>query len=310
LRCLITGACGFVGPHLCRYLLTKGDEVAAFSLNGSETLPVGIRFFQGDIREPARVTSVVEEVQPEAVYHLAAISSIGGASRNPNLTFAVNVGGTYNLVEAVRNSRSRARLLNVSTSHVYGHQESITEDSAIEPLTPYATSKAIAELVPRLFVDVDYVTVRPFNHSGPGQNTDYVLPSFAAQIAAMESGLIPPVLEVGDIDIERDFLDVDDVVRAYRLLLEHGQASNIYNLSSGRSYSLRFLLEIFREMATVRFEVKIHSNRLRQGQPQAISAHPGKLQRDTSWVPIVSIRETIRSLLSFWRSKTVLTMAR
>jgi GDP-4-dehydro-6-deoxy-D-mannose reductase len=305
LRTLISGGTGFVGPYLCRHLLEHGDEVAVISVNRG-SLPGSVAFFQEDIRDPTAVQRVFNEVRPEAVYHLAAISTIGAARKNLRLLFEINVGGTYNLFEAASNLASPLRILNVSSAQVYGGGAGcLDENSRIAPANPYAASKAMAELVATQFGDVaniDCITVRPFNHSGPGQGPDFVLSSFARQVAEIEAGIKSPLLLVGDLEVERDFLDVRDVVRAYRLLIERGSRGAVYNLGTGDAHSIEAILGTFRSLSRVAFDVKVDPERVRPKQPRRICGSSAKLIADTGWHPVVPLQDTLRDLLKYWRA--------
>jgi GDP-4-dehydro-6-deoxy-D-mannose reductase len=306
LRALISGGTGFVGVHLCEFLLTRGDEVAVFSKDKPFRIPPEVRCSYCDIRDPDEVRTIFLDFRPDAVYHLAAISRLGTARQNPRLAFEVNVLGTYNVFEAASRLPNPVRLLNVSTAQVYRQDGStIDEDSAVSPANAYAASKAMAEWVPRLCVDsaaVDYVTVRPFNHSGPGQTDDFVLSSFARQIADMEAGTRSCVLAVGDLDVERDFLDVRDVVRAYRLLIERGHRGEVYNLSSGRTYRISEIVDMFRRLSSVAFEVRVDPGRVRKQQPLRSDCSPAKLTADTGFQATIPLETTLHDLLDYWRT--------
>ena len=160
----------------------------------------------------------------------------------------------------------------------------------------------MAEQVPALFPDADCVTVRSFNHSGPGQTTDFVLASFTAQVVEMEAGRRPPVVEVGDIEVERDFLDVRDVVRAYRLLIERGRRGQVYNVASGTTYSIGSILETLRGLTHVKFDVRVDPSRRRPGQRRRIAADTAKLKADTGWQPTIALNTMLCDLLNYWRA--------
>jgi GDP-4-dehydro-6-deoxy-D-mannose reductase len=303
LRALISGATGFVGPHLCEHLLAQGDEVTAFSLGSASQLGGAVTFIPADIRDATAVHAAFERVQPEVVYHLTAISSIAAARNNPRLAFEVNVTGTYNLFEAAMGLRKPPRILNVSTSQVYSDAvDLITEDSPVCPANPYAASKAMAEQMPKLFSGADWVTVRPFNHSGPGQTREFVLPSLAAQVAEIEFGLRPPVLQVGDTDVERDFMDVRDVVVAYRHLIERGRRGHVYNVASGTAWSIASVIEVLRSLARAPFDVRSDPSLRRPEQRRFIRADAAKLRTDTGWQPTIPLRIMLGDLLTYWRA--------
>lgn len=266
-------------------------------------LPAPVTSLDVDIRDTAAVHAAFDQAQPEAVYHLAAISSIATARANPRLTFETNVHGTFNLFEAAMRMPEPPRILNISTSQVYSDELCrITEDSPLGPANPYAASKLMAEQVAAFFANADYITVRPFNHSGPGQSTDFVLSSFAAQIVEMEASLCPAVLQVGDMDVERDFLDVRDVVLAYRLLIGRGRRGQMYNLASGTTYSIAAIVEMFRSLTPIKFDIQVTPSRQRPGQCQRISVDAVKLEADTGWQPRIPLQSTLGDLLAYWRT--------
>lgn len=302
MRALITGATGFVGPHLSRHLLGCGDDVCAISYKGSSELPSEVRVSEIDICDLAAVRDFFERVRPAAVYHLAGVSSVAQSRSNPQLTLDVNVNGTAKVFAAASQLAQKPRILIVSTSQVYGDADgTVTEATPVRPTNPYASSKAMSELVPGLFDYSEFVIVRPFNHSGPGQTQEFVLSSFAAQIASMEAGRSPAVLKVGDIDVERDFLDVRDVVTAYRLLIERGTCERVYNLASGTPCSLRSILDIFQRSTPIQFRIEVDSSRQRGVQSRTMTAVPEALRSDTGWIATVPVRETVQDLLDWWR---------
>jgi len=307
LRALITGGTGFVGVHLSEFLLARGDDVLVFSRNAPFRRPPRVRYIDGDIGDPKQVQSIFDQFRPEAIYHLAAISSLGTASQNPRLALEINVVGTFTIVEAALRLGTPVRFLNVSSAQVYrqdgGH---IDENSLVSPANSYAATKAMAEWVPRIFSDsatLEYITVRPFNHSGPGQTDQFVLSSFARQIVDIEVGTRAPVLSVGDLDVERDFLDVRDVVQAYRLLIERGRHGEIYNLSSGRVYKISEIVAMFARLSSVPFEVRVDPGRVRPRQPRHSDCSPAKLAAHTGFRPAIPLETTLRDLLDYWRTE-------
>jgi len=276
--------------------------VSAFPGDESDALPAPATSLDADIRDLAAVHAAFDQAQPEAVYHLAAISSIATAQANPRLTFETNVAGTFNVFAAAMRMPKPPRILNVSTSQVYSDEVCrITEESPVGPSNPYAASKLMAEQVAAFFTQADSITVRPFNHSGPGQTTDFVLSSFAAQIVEMEAGLRAPVLRVGDLEVERDFLDVRDVVLAYRLLIERGQRGQVYNLASGTTCSIAAIVAMLRSLTPIPFDTQVTPSRQRPGQRQRISADSAKIKADTGWQPRIPLRQTLGDLLAYWR---------
>lgn len=285
------------------------------SADRDQGLP-GVELVQGDIRDPERVRRVMQEASPQEVYHLAAISSVQASWKNPRLVFEVNVAGTLNVLEAAMELDPAPRVLNVSSGQVYAADlpGAAIEGSATGPANPYAASKAMAELLAVAYRQHSgsggVITARPFNHSGPGQTPDFVLSSFAKQIAEAEAGLRPPRIQVGDLQVERDFTDVRDVVQAYRLLLRFGTPGEVYNICSGESYSIKMLLDTFCSLAQVKLQVEVEAARLRPQQASNIRGNADKLRQATGWKPEIPIRQTLQNLLDWWRSRVAATANR
>ena len=309
MRALITGGTGFAGSYLADLLADEGGEVFVFSCAEPSRWSPGIRHFTVDIRDPVAVRCVCEDTEPDEVYHLAAISSVAASRANPRNTFDVNVGGTYNLLEACRRLASRPRILNVSTSQVYAPTAELRlrESCPVRPENPYAATKAMAELLLWQYPRADrqqIITARPFNHSGPGQTSDFVLSYLAQQVAQMELGLCAPVLRVGDLNVERDFTDVRDVVKAYRILLQRGRGGELYNVCSGTAYRLSSALELLRSLSSVSLRVEIDPDRLHPGEPQRLCGDPTKIAIDTGWRATIPFETTVRDLLEYWRVRS------
>lgn len=308
LRALISGGTGFVGTHLARFLVEQGVEVFVFSRTAPREPSASVTYFEADIRDLSALRQICEATQPDQIYHLAAVPSIADSWNDPRATFDINVAGTHNLLDACMPLASRPRLLNVSTAQVYGArgEAGLSEDCPLQPVSPYAATKAMAELLVYLYPPSQrerVVTARPFNHSGPGQTADYVLSDFARQIAEMEIGVRSPVLEVGDLEVERDFTDVRDVVRAYALLLHCGRGGQVYNVCSGATYRISTAVNVLQSLTSVRLAIQVAPDRARPGQPQRICGDPSKIQGDTGWRPTISWEAMLRDLLQHWRER-------
>jgi GDP-4-dehydro-6-deoxy-D-mannose reductase len=307
-RILITGGTGFVGTHLIQFLKAKTSKI--FVLSSSANAPsreTEIEHYRLDIRNRDEVNSVVREISPNEIYHLAGISSVDISWSNPRLTFEVNVLGAYNMFEAAMSLPSPPRILNVSTSQVYASSGGIlTEASPVNPNNPYAASKAMAELLLvqyRKCTRGGIITARSFNHTGPGQLPNFVLPSIAKQFAEMEAGLRPPRLTVGDIDVERDFTDVRDVVHAYSALLQQGRTGEAYNVCSGLAVRLADVVGKFQAICGTAVEIDIDPARVRSNEVSAIFGDSIKIRTETGWSPRIPLEKTVRDLLDYWREK-------
>lgn len=315
MRALISGGTGFVGSFLASLLADQGVEVSVLSKkrhNEQVELDSRVRCQEGDIRSKPTVDQAVQETHPDEIYHLAAISSIPYSWKHPKLTFEVNVLGSANIFQASISLLRPARVLNVSTGQVYGSRGEgsaiFDENAPVRPGTPYATSKAMVELLAHQFVESNgawIVTARSFNHVGPGQSTEFVLSNFARQFALIEAGQSPPLLRVGNLDVERDFTDVRDVVRAYQLLLKKGKPGSAYNVCSGHPHRIASAVSILQAITSIRVDVKVDSDKLRSTDLRSVCGDPSKLKAETGWEPTISFEDSLRDLLDYWRQRVL-----
>ncbi len=266
-----------------------------------------MRYYEVDIRDAKGVQSVVGEVNPEQVYHLAGITAVDFAWKYPRLTYEVNVFGAQNLFDAAASLPAPPRILNVSTSQVYASSSGIlTEEKPLRPDNPYAASKAMAELLVSQYPERatgGIITARPFNHSGAGQPPNFVLPSIAKQFAEIEAGLRPPKLKLGNIAVARDFTDVRDVVRAYFLLLERGKASEVYNVCSGVAVLVADIVGMFQRISGIDVVIEIDPNKVRAKEVAEIYGDPNKLRTETGWHRQIPLEKTVEDMLNYWRSQ-------
>jgi GDP-4-dehydro-6-deoxy-D-mannose reductase len=260
MRSLVTGASGFVGAYLVKELAAAGHEVIATDVVAPSGVPGGIVHRPCDILDGGAVKTLVADVRPDYVFHLAAQSSAARSFDEPRPTLETNVFGTLNVLESVRalpyacpgaKTRSgKVRVLSVGSSEEYGRRPRsampLGEGSPIEPVSPYAVSKAAQTMLALQYqrsFDLDVVATRSFGHTGPGQDVRFVLPAFARQCAEIRVGKHEPVVRVGNLDVVRDFLDVRDVVRAYRMIAEDASEPGVYNVCSGSGLELRDALD-------------------------------------------------------------------
>jgi GDP-4-dehydro-6-deoxy-D-mannose reductase len=292
MRVFVTGVAGFVGQRLEARLRAAGARVIGTDL-------------ELDVGDAGRVAEAVTEARPDAIVHLAAISFVPEAASNPQAVYRVNFLGAHSILEATQKISPGVRLLLVGSGHVYGSAEAsappFDESSSLRPDSPYAWSKAAADLLGGFYENrgVDVVRVRPFNHTGPGRPDRFVESSFARQIAEIEAGLRPPKMAVGNLDAVRDFLDVEDVLDAYLRLLDPKVPAGPYNVASGKGTSIRHLLDLLLAETSVRPEVKVDQARWRPADSSVGSAE--RLEKATGWAPTIPLRETLRRLLDGWR---------
>jgi GDP-4-dehydro-6-deoxy-D-mannose reductase len=307
MRVLVTGAGGFVGRHLTEELRKAGHTPYCFD---QEPAP-GIsreRMFTGDLRDAEGLSDVVCEVRPDACVHLAGIAFVPVGWSDPHLVFSVNLVGTVNLLEAFRAHAQEASILIVTSGEVYGEasgREPLTEESRMAPANPYAASKLGADLTSLLYArryDMHVMTSRPDNHTGPGQSPLFVTSAFAEQLADIADGRAQPKMHVGNLDNERDFTDVRDVARAYRLLIEGGQKGEAYNIASGRQVSIRSVLDLLCDAAGVRPEIEVDRARYRPTDFKPI-LDISKIKNDVQWEPEIPLRTTLQDVYADARTR-------
>ena len=291
-RVLILGGSGFVGGHLQEHL-QDCDVVAP-----SPAL---------DVRDLDHLDEAVKASRPDWVFNLAAVSSVPQSFADPFETFDVNFKGTLNLLVSLRNNHFAGNLLYVGSSQVYGiqgAQEPVLDEKRLtRPINPYAVSKLAAEALCYQWSRSESFTIvmaRPFNHIGPGQNDQFVVPNFAKQVLAIKRFNQPPVLRVGNIDVLRDFTDVRDVVRAYRLLIESGQSGESYNVCSGSEVSIRHVISELLRIASVKAEVIPEAGRIRATEQVRMCGTAEKLYRATGWKPLIRLEDSLKSILEHY----------
>jgi GDP-4-dehydro-6-deoxy-D-mannose reductase len=304
-RILITGGTGFVGCHLIRSLKSFDVKIFAISSGEVSTPEPGVDYLKADIRRADEIGSIIREANPEQVYHLAAVSTVGDAGNDPRSAFDTNVLGSYNVFGAVMRLPVPPRVLYVSTSQVYASSDhALAETSLSAPDNHYAATKAMAELLAvqyRKASSGGIIIARAFNHTGPGQRTSFVMPSIAKQLAEAEAGLCPPVIKVGNLNVRRDFTDVRDVVMAYQKLIANGKTGETYNVCSGRAVFLEDLVRELQKQCRVKTEIQIDQNRVRANEVALMLGDPGKLYKTTGWTPRLPVENTLQALLDYWR---------
>lgn len=314
-RFLITGVNGFVGRHLSRALRARGAAVHGTAYAPAED-PLagadleGVVVHRVDVREPNEVEVVIAEVAPDGVFHLAGVAFVPDAQANPTLAFDINAIGTIHVLAAVHARAPQARVISVGSSEVYGLIDPgdlpLDESVALRPISPYAASKAAADLAAYQWaegVGVDVVRARPFNHTGPGQRTVFVCPDFATQIARIERGECPARIAVGDLDVVRDFSDVRDVVAAYIALYDRGDRGEAYNICSGVGRTVRSVLDELIALSGTAVEVVVDAAKVRPRRVPEFYGTAAKLQQRTGWQPRHPWSDTLMTVLADCRAR-------
>lgn len=316
MRILVTGCTGFAGGFLVDALAAAGASV--FGVCRRPPLPGQAPHLDGkladllscDLDDRSACEAVLRQVRPERIFHLAGYANVGKSYREPDAAWQANLGITRNLCEAVLRWGEQPRIVVVSSGLIYGEPDAtgalMTEDSPLRPVSPYAASKAAADLAAFQYGvgnKLEVIRARAFNHIGPRQSPEFAAPNFARQIAAIEQGRQPPVLETGDLRPRRDLTDVRDMAAAYCLLGEQGRPGEAYNIGSGAAHSMQTVLDRLLALARVPITVKQNPALLRATDPAALRADAGKLHRATGWAPRYTLDQTLRDTLDYWRQQ-------
>lgn len=297
-RALVSGASGFVGPYLIQHLLRLGYEVVG-GVHGPEThLPEGSQRISLDVTDGEAVQRAVADMQPDEVYHLAGITRPAGGQVEK--FYQVNFGGALNLLEAVRENAPEAKVLLVGSAYAYRKlNHPVSETEPLEPVNHYGVSKASADLLGYSYAleGVRVVRVRPFNHSGPTQSPDFLLPTLVQQFAEIKAGKREAIIYLGNLNSVRDFSDVRDIVRGYHFALQRGRSGEAYNMGSGRGVSVEELFELVRREAGIEVELSIEVSRIRAMDITYLVADASKARRELKWEVEIPLERTIRDML-------------
>ncbi len=304
---LVTGAGGFVGKHLLPALEAAFPSAKIIGTTQNSDDGYGL-----DITERAHVHAAIARLQPDLCFHLAGIAAIGAARADPRGTWEVNLHGTLNIAEAILAGAPQCRMVFVSSSECYGASFKsglpVDESAVLAPMNVYAATKSAAELALGALAGdgLRLLRLRPFNHTGPGQTADFVVPAFADQIARIEAGLMPPEMAVGALDPERDFLDIRDICRAYISSIKRfdGLSNNtIMNIASGRAVKIGAVLDILLSKASTSILVKQDPSRMRPVEIQRAIGNPTLAERLLDWQPQFELNETLDTVLNFARRR-------
>ncbi len=309
---LVIGAAGFVGQYLLDEMYAHGMECYATKLPHEKLEYSNAQVYDLDILNKEEIVSLLSEVRPDYIFHLAAQSSVSVAWKNPGLTVDVNIKGSLNVLDAVRELSYKPRVLLIGSGEEYGHvlpdETPITEDNLLRPGNIYAATKACQNMIGSIYSKAYYMEVmmvRAFNHVGPGQAPIFVVSDFCKQVAEIEKGLREPVMRVGNLAARRDFTDVRDVVRAYVQLIRCGEPGETYNVGSGRARTIQDILNMILSQAETPIKVEVDPNKIRPVDVPVIEADINKLQQLTGWEPEIPLEQTIQETLNYWRNYEV-----
>lgn len=312
----ITGIAGFAGSHLAEELLNHGYRVTGAVLKGESTANIAeilkdITLTELDILEPENCKKAIKRFKPDVIFHLAAFASVGKSFQNERLVYRINFDGTLNMLGAALQAKRLEKFVFVSSSDTYGifspKNKTLSENQPFSPVSPYGISKAAAEFACQAYAkryELPVVIARSFNHSGPRQNEDFVIPSFAKQIATIEKDGKKPIMYVGDLSARRDLSDVRDIVRGYRLIAQKDRPSQAYQLCSGRATSIKSVLNQLLSLSEVKITVKTDKARLRKNDIPTLRGDNSLAVKKLGYKVRHSLKETLADTLQYWRDRS------
>lgn len=311
-KALITGIGGFVGSHLSELLISKNISVYGFyhpshPISNLDHLKNEINLIPLDIFQSKNIKKYLKTIKPDYIFHLAAVSSPSQSFQNSLFTLENNILGELNLLDALVAVNSKAKILIIGSSEEYGNvtKNPVSESAAIAPLSPYAISKVAQDFLGYQYFlreNLQIVRVRPFNHTGPRQAANFVVPAFASQIAKIEK-VGSGVIKVGNLTSFRDFTDVRDMVKAYLLALEKGDIGEVYNLGNAKALKIEDVLNSLISLSSAKIEVKIDKSRFLPIDIKKIYCDYSKFHKQTGWKPQIPIQKTLMDTLEYERSK-------
>ncbi|MGB3340585.1 MAG: GDP-mannose 4,6-dehydratase [bacterium] len=316
MRILITGISGFAGSHLAEYFLNEGKHeiYGTIRWRSDRQNIVGIQeklnLLECDIKDAFAVNTVIEQVKPDQIFHLAAQSYVPFSWRAPEVTLTTNIIGELNVFEAVRATKLDSYIHIAGSSEEYGLVYSdelpIKETNPLRPLSPYGVSKVTQDFLGFQYFKsygMNIVRTRAFNHTGPRRGTVFATSNFARQIVEIEKGKREPVIKVGNLDAVRDFCDVRDVTRAYALSLSKGEPGEVYNISSGVGIKIKDMLDKLITISKVNLKIETDKSRMRPSDVELLVGSAEKFKKATGWKPLIPFEQTLSDLLDYWRNK-------
>lgn len=315
-KILITGVSGFAGSWLYDYIRTEfpDHQISGAYINEESLQNISnkeeIQLVKIDLMQEKAVDDLIKTIMPDSIFHLAALAATGDSFQNPAITVTNNITAQINILEAVRKQNLRnTRILIVSSADIYGivSQKDLpmNESTDLHPTSPYAVSKIAQDYLGLqyfLAYNLSIIRIRPFNHIGPRQSPQFVVARFAKEIAEMEKGRKAAILKVGNLEAKRDFTDVRDMVRAYTMILEKGNAGDVYNIGSGTSHTISHILEILISLSKIKITIEKDPSLLRPVDNPELICDADKMKKLTGWEPKIPLEQTLQDTLDYWRS--------
>ncbi len=317
MRTLITGITGFVGSHLADYILENQAHAQVYGLirwrsRMENILHIRdrIQLIEADLKDMASLKKCLAQVQPDRIFHLAAQSFVPTSWTCPAETFSINALGQINLFEAVLSLGISPKIQIAGSSEEYGlvntDEVPMKETNPLRPLSPYAVSKVAQDLLGWQYYKsygLKVIRTRGFNHTGPRRGEVFICSNFAKQIVEIEKKRRDPIIYVGNLEAKRDFTDVRDIVRAYWLCLEKGIEGEVYNIGTGKTYSIKEVLDMLLSLAKVEVKIEVDPLRLRPSDVPVLLSDSSKFRELTGWAPKISFGQSLKDLLEYWRER-------
>jgi GDP-4-dehydro-6-deoxy-D-mannose reductase len=313
-RALITGIGGFAGSHLADFLLAETSwQIAGCVLNECDTpahLQDRVECHIVDLSDPQAARQLLEQTAPDIIFHLAALARVGNSWRDPWPVLHNNIRSQLNLLHPLLKFQTPPRVMVVGSNEEYGlvqpEELPLGETSPLRPNSPYGVSKVAQDMMGLQYYlshELPIIRVRPFNHIGPRQSPGFVAADFAQQIAAAEAGRRPPHMQVGNLEAQRDFTDVRDMVRAYYLAIIKGEPGQVYNIGSGEAHAISELLDILLDYSRVKIDVKPDPERMRPSDVPVVRCDASKFRKLTGWERTISFETSLKDVLDDWRRR-------
>lgn len=309
MRSLVIGANSLSGMHMCSYLQEIGQEVVGTTLTGESVAADGnIQLEVMNLLNLDSIKGVLNKYLPDYIFNFAEQSSVGYAWENPGMTVEVNINGALNLFEAVRMMEKQPVVVLIGAGEEYGRVDfgrmPILETENPKPINVYAVTKSCQTMLAKIYhkaYGMNLLVARTFNIIGPGQSERFAVSDFCRQAVMIEQGLVPPVLHVGNPNIQRDFTDIRDLVRAYWLLAEYGTAGEVYNVGQGQAVDIRTILQKLQNLLPVQVQISVDKERMRPVDIPKIEGDISKLRKDTGWHANIALEQSIRDMMQYWR---------
>jgi len=317
MKVLITGITGFAGSHLADYILSRHKDVEVYGFirwrsrrDNIDHILNQVHLHEADLKDIVSLKKALLKIKPDRIFHLAAQSFVPTSWKCPAETFSINAVGEINLFEAVLSLDFSPRIQIAGSSEEYGlvHPDEVPmkEENHLRPLSPYAVSKVAQDLLAYQYFKsygLDTVRTRGFNHTGPRRGEVFICSNFAKQIALIEKKKQEPVIYVGNLDAQRDFTDVRDMVRAYWLSLEKGRKGDVYNIGTGKAYRIEKILDMLLSLTEDDIEIKVDPERLRPSDVPVLLSDSTKFRKISGWEPKIPFSQSLKDLLDFWRER-------